>query len=62
MNRSESPASGLLFSSSKVPAVAVYPDSDKMGLFPGDEADDLFFKRDTAVPWAEGEQGWNKAR
>jgi uncharacterized cupin superfamily protein len=61
MNRSESPARVLLFSSARVPAVSVYPDSDKIGVFPGAEADDLIFKRDTAVPWAEGEDGWETA-
>jgi uncharacterized cupin superfamily protein len=61
MNRSESPARTLLFSSSRVPAVSVYPDSDTVGVFPGDEANDLVFERQTAVPWAHGEEGWNKA-
>src|SRR5262245_22654640 len=61
MNRSESPARTLMFSSSRVPAVSVYPDSDKIGVWPGDEANDLIFKRGTAVPWSEDEEGWNKA-
>jgi uncharacterized cupin superfamily protein len=61
MNRSESPARTLMFSSSRVPAVSVYPDSDKIGVWPGDDANDLIFKRGTAVPWSEGEEGWNKA-
>jgi uncharacterized cupin superfamily protein len=61
MNRSESPARTLMFSSSRAPAVVVYPDSAKIGVFPGDEADELIFKRGTAVPWAEGEDGWDKA-
>jgi uncharacterized cupin superfamily protein len=61
MNRSESPARTLLFSSARVPAVSVYPDSDKIGVWPGDEADELIFKRGTAVPWSEGEEGWDKA-
>jgi uncharacterized cupin superfamily protein len=62
MNRSESPARTLTFSSSGTPpAVAVYPDSDTIGVFFGDEANDLVFKRDTAVPWAHGEEGWNRA-
>ena len=61
MNRSESPARTLLFSSSRVPAVSVYPDSDKIGVWPGDEANALVFKRDTAVPWSDGEEGWDRA-
>jgi uncharacterized cupin superfamily protein len=58
MNRSESPARTLMFSSARVPAVSVYPDSDKIGVWPGDEENDLVFKRGTAVPWSEGEEGW----
>jgi uncharacterized cupin superfamily protein len=61
MNRSESPARMMMFSSGRVPAVSVYPDSDKIAVWPGNEADDLIFKRDTAVPWAEGEDGWENA-
>jgi len=61
MNRGEAPARLLLFSSARVPAVSVYPDSDKVGVFPGNEADDLFFRRRTAVSWADGEAGWEKA-
>ena len=61
MNRSASPARLLLWSSARVPAVSVYPDSDKVGVFPGDDADDLIFKRGTAVSWSEGEDGWEKA-
>ena len=61
MNRSESPARVMVFSSSRVPTVSVYPDSDKIGVFPGDEANELIFKRGTAVPWSEGEEGWEKA-
>jgi uncharacterized cupin superfamily protein len=57
MNRSDSPARTLMFSSSQVPAVSVYPDSDKIGVWPGNEADELVFKRGTAVPWSEGEEG-----
>jgi uncharacterized cupin superfamily protein len=61
LNRSESPARALLFSSSRVPAVSVYPDSDKIGVWAGDEKNDLIFKRGTAVPWSDGEEGWEKA-
>jgi hypothetical protein len=50
-----------MFSSARVPAVSVYPDSDKIGVFPGDEQDELIFRRGTAVPWADGEEGWDEA-
>ena len=53
MNRSESSARTLMFSSSRAPAVSVYPDSDKIGVWPGDEENDLVFSRGTAVPWSE---------
>ena len=53
MNRSDAPARTLLFSSARVPAVSVYPDSNKIGVWPGDEANDLVFLRDTAVPWSD---------
>ena len=61
MNRSEAPARTLMFSSSRVPAVSVYPDSDKVGVWSGNEPDELIFKRSTAVPWSEGEEGWHLA-
>jgi uncharacterized cupin superfamily protein len=57
MNRSDLSARTLMFSSSRVPAVSVYPDSNKIGVWPGNEADDLVFRRDTAVPWSDGEEG-----
>jgi uncharacterized cupin superfamily protein len=60
-NRSASPARTLLFSSSRVPAVSVYPDSDKIGVWPGNEADELIFRRGSAVPWSDGEEGWDRA-
>jgi uncharacterized cupin superfamily protein len=62
MNRSDSPARVLFFSNARTPAVSVYPDSDKVGVWPGDEADALIFRRGTAVPWADGEEGWDQAR
>lgn len=60
MNRSNAPARTLLFSSRRGLAVSVYPDSDTIGVWPGG-GDDLVFRRDTAVPWAYGEEGWNRA-
>jgi uncharacterized cupin superfamily protein len=61
MNRSDTPARTLMFSSARVPAVSVYPDSDKIAVWPGDEANDLVFERSSAVPWSHGEEGWNRA-
>jgi uncharacterized cupin superfamily protein len=61
MNRSDAPARTLMFSSSRVPAVSVYPDSDKIGVWSGSEPDELIFKRGTAVSWSEGEEGWHLA-
>ena len=61
MNRSDSSARVMIFSSARVPAVTVYPDSDKIGVWPGDEANELIFNRGTAVPWSEGEEGWERA-
>jgi uncharacterized cupin superfamily protein len=60
MNRGGAPARALMFSSSRAPAVAVYPDSDKVGVYV-DESSELIFKRGTAVPWSEGEEGWDRA-
>ena len=58
MNRGESTARVLLFSAQQTPAVSVYPDSQKIGVGPGDLADDgLIFLRDAAVSWSRGEDG-----
>jgi uncharacterized cupin superfamily protein len=61
MNRSAAPARLLMFSRSAAPAVSVYPDSNKLGVWPGNEADDLIVPRDAAVPWSHGEDGWDRA-
>lgn len=61
MNRSDAPARTLVFSSARVPAVSVYPDSDKIGVFSGHDPDELIFERGTSVPWSKGEDGWDRA-
>ena len=33
----------------------VYPDSDKIGVFPGDERDKIMVRRDSAVDYFDGE-------
>jgi uncharacterized cupin superfamily protein len=49
-------ARALMFSSAREPAVAVYPDSDKIGVWPPNKADDVMLhRRDGAVPYYEGE-------
>jgi uncharacterized cupin superfamily protein len=56
-NRGEATTRVLMFSSAREPAVAVYPDSDKIGVWPGGEADELMLKRaDGAVDYWEGER------
>jgi len=60
MNRSDAPARTLLFSTARGLAVSVYPDSDTIGVWAGGE-NDLVFERRNAVPWAHGEEGWNRA-
>lgn len=59
MNRSDAPARTFLFSNAAAPAVSIYPDSDKVGVWPGGD-EEYVFVRDTAVPWSHGEEGWNK--
>ncbi len=50
-NRGSTVCRTLLFSAVRGPAVSVYPDSNKIGVWPaGEGADDLLFVRDTAVP------------
>jgi uncharacterized cupin superfamily protein len=39
------------------PAVTVYPDSDKIGVFTGDERDNLLVERSSAVDYYHGEGG-----
>ena len=57
-NRGEEPVRVLMFSSARQPAVAVYPDSDKIGVWPGEEADNVMLRRrDGRVGYYEGEAG-----
>lgn len=55
-NRSEQTARIVMFSSAREPAVAVYPDSDKIGVWPGDDADRVMLRRaDGRVEYYDGE-------
>jgi uncharacterized cupin superfamily protein len=55
-NRGAEAARVLMFSSAREPAVAVYPDSGKLGVWPGNPDDQLMFRRsDGGVDYYEGE-------
>ncbi len=55
-NRGVATARVLMFSSARTPAVAVYPDSDKIGVWPGEGSDTVMLRRgDGRVGYWEGE-------
>jgi uncharacterized cupin superfamily protein len=57
-NESGEPIRVLMFSTVTYPAVAVYPDSDKVGVFTrGEEPLRLLFRRPEAVDYYDGETG-----
>ena len=60
-NRSDAGARVLLFSAAGAPAVSVYPDSDKIGVWTEEQPEGLIFVRGSAVPWSHGEAGWEQA-
>ena len=44
----------LMASTKQTPAIAVYPDSDKVGIWPGDDRDELMMRRAT-LEYYDGE-------
>jgi uncharacterized cupin superfamily protein len=55
-NREPSTARVMMFSSAREPAVAVYPDSDKIGVWPGNPDDTVMLRRaDGGIGYWEGE-------
>ncbi len=55
-NRGDARAVVMMWSSAREPAVAVYPDSDKIGVWPGEAADKLMLRRaDGHVDYWDGE-------
>ncbi len=55
-NRSSAIARALMFSSAREPSVAVYPDSGKVGVWPGRSEDELMLRRaDGQVEYYDGE-------
>ncbi|MCW3069679.1 MAG: cupin protein [Solirubrobacterales bacterium] len=56
-NRTSGSARVMMFSSAREPAVAVYPDSDKIGVWPGNADDNVMLRRDDgAVDYWDGER------
>jgi uncharacterized cupin superfamily protein len=56
-NRGSEPARVLMFSSAREPAVAVYPDSDKMGVWTPDNENHIMVRRaDAHLDYWEGER------
>jgi hypothetical protein len=45
----------LMFSEVRVPAATVYPDSDKIGIWTGNKADDVMVPRAAGVPYFHAE-------
>jgi uncharacterized cupin superfamily protein len=54
-NRTDETIKVLMFSTRIEPAVAVYPDSDKIGVWPGERSDHVLVKRSSHVDYYEGE-------
>jgi uncharacterized cupin superfamily protein len=55
-NTSASTARVMMFSSAREPSVAVYPDSDKIGVWPGNADDNVMLRRtDGQVDYWDGE-------
>jgi uncharacterized cupin superfamily protein len=55
-NRGQEPVRMLMVSTRTRPAIAVYPDSDKIGVFTEDRADNIMVRRDAGVDYWDGER------
>ena len=56
-NHTGEPARMIMFSSGREPSVAVYPDSDKIGVWPGRSEDKIMVRRSANVDYWDGEGG-----
>ena len=54
-NDSDAPAHVVMWSEVVWPAVTIYPDSDKVGVYIDPEEEDLIFRRASAVEYLDGE-------
>jgi uncharacterized cupin superfamily protein len=55
-NRGDALARVLFLSTKRQPGVAVYPDSDKIGLWPEDASDEIIVRRESGVAYWDGER------
>ena len=56
-NDTDEPVRVLMWSTVVYPAATAYPDSDKVGVWTGDKAEDGMFVRSSNVPYFHGESG-----
>jgi uncharacterized cupin superfamily protein len=56
-NETDSPVRVLMWSEVVTPTVTVYPDSDKVGIWTTDKADDMLVERSSRVDYYHGEGG-----
>ena len=54
-NRTDAPVRVLMLSTKIEPSVAVYPDSDKIGVWPGDKRDNILVRRESGVDYWDRE-------
>ena len=54
-NKTDEPSRMVILSTKAFPAVAVYPDSDKIGLWTGNDADDVMVRRESDVDYWDRE-------
>jgi uncharacterized cupin superfamily protein len=54
-NRTDAPVRVVIFSTKHEPGVAVYPDSDKIGVWPGDKRDHILVRRESVVDYWDRE-------
>jgi uncharacterized cupin superfamily protein len=56
LNRTEESVRVLMVSTRRMPAVVVYPDSDKIGVFTEERRDDLMVRRESGVDYWDRER------
>jgi uncharacterized cupin superfamily protein len=56
-NDTDEPVRVVMWSTIVVPSATAYPDSDKVGVWTGDKAENLMVRRTSAVDYYDGEAG-----